>query len=336
MNTLWLAFITGLTSGGISCLAVQGGLLTASISQAETNGTKKVPLQFVAFFLLGKTVGLGLVGLLLGIFGSVISFSLHVQGYLQVAIGIYMLLVIGQILDIHPIFRKFIIQPPTKFYRLLKQITKREGTFLTPVILGFFTILIPCGVTQLMMASAIAVASPVLSAGIMVAFAIGTSPLFFILGSVVGEFSKRKAFSYISAAVIAYFAILSVNGGLTLLGFPYTINNLYAAATTDFSKSTPGQAATIFGGKQMVTMAVSSSGYKPSTSTLKAGVPVSLTLNTSNTQGCIRVFTIPSLNVSKVLPENGTEVVEFTPKTAGTLAYSCNMGMYSGTFDVIN
>jgi sulfite exporter TauE/SafE len=33
MNQLIIAFITGLTTGGLSCLAVQGGLLTSSLEQ---------------------------------------------------------------------------------------------------------------------------------------------------------------------------------------------------------------------------------------------------------------------------------------------------------------
>ena len=33
MNQLIVAFITGLTTGGLSCLAVQGGLLASSLEQ---------------------------------------------------------------------------------------------------------------------------------------------------------------------------------------------------------------------------------------------------------------------------------------------------------------
>ena len=32
MNQLMIAFITGLTTGGLSCLAVQGGLLTTTLA----------------------------------------------------------------------------------------------------------------------------------------------------------------------------------------------------------------------------------------------------------------------------------------------------------------
>ena len=33
MPTIWIAFLTGLTTGGLSCLAVQGGLLASTLTQ---------------------------------------------------------------------------------------------------------------------------------------------------------------------------------------------------------------------------------------------------------------------------------------------------------------
>jgi uncharacterized protein len=338
MNPIWIAFITGLTTGGISCLAVQGGLLTAAIAQEQVDITIKRRANIISVFLFitGKLLGYSLVGFVLGFFGSVIGLSLHMQGVLQIVAGTYMLVTAANIVHLHPVFRRFFLQPPKGAYRFLKKITKSDATLVTPFLLGFMTILIPCGVTQMMMAAAVATANPILSALILGAFVLGTSPLFFILGSVASIFMQKKVFSYITAACIVYFAILSVNGGLTLLGTPYTLQNFYKAATTDYFAPSNSATAVINQGKQEVVMSVSSHAYQTNVSTLKASVPVKLTLKTENAQGCIRAFTIPSLNLTKILPENGTTVVEFTPTTVGKLAYSCNMGMYSGSFDVIN
>jgi plastocyanin domain-containing protein len=88
-------------------------------------------------------------------------------------------------------------------------------------------------------------------------------------------------------------------------------------------------------GKQEVTVNVKSNGYTTSANTLTAGMPVKLSLVTNNVQGCTRGFTIPSLNISKVLPQTGTEIVEFTPTKTGRLAFSCNMGMFTGEFNVV-
>ncbi|EKE05672.1 MAG: hypothetical protein ACD_19C00183G0003 [uncultured bacterium] len=88
-------------------------------------------------------------------------------------------------------------------------------------------------------------------------------------------------------------------------------------------------------GKQIVTINVKNNGYTASTNTLKIGVPVKLILKTNKVGGCIRSFTIPEYNISKILPATGTEIVEFTPTKLGKLTYTCSMGMYSGTFNII-
>ena len=176
-----------------------------------------------------------------------------------------------------------------------------------------------------------------MGAAIMFAFVLGTSPVFFVLGASVVELLKHEAFSFAAAGVIAVFAILSINGGLGLRGSFYTLQNLYKAAITDPSTlATTGQAVGVVGGVQDVVITVASNGYTSSATTLKKDVPVRLTLKTNNTGGCVRAFTIPDLQISKILPATGSETLEFTPKKSGRLAYSCSMGMYTGAFNVIN
>ena len=68
MNTIWLAFITGLTTGGISCFAVQGGLLASALT--EENKKKSTLL-----FLGAKLVAYTLLGFLLGFLGGTLNIS---------------------------------------------------------------------------------------------------------------------------------------------------------------------------------------------------------------------------------------------------------------------
>lgn len=88
-------------------------------------------------------------------------------------------------------------------------------------------------------------------------------------------------------------------------------------------------------GKQLVTINVNNSGYATDTTSLKIGVPVKLTIVSKNVQSCARSFVIPSLNISKLLPSTGTEIIEFTPTELGILTFSCSMGMYTGSFNII-
>lgn len=339
MNTIWVAFITGLTTGGLSCLAVQGGLLTSSISSVEGSdqGTPAAGRwRLVTIFLLAKLIAYTGVGYLLGMLGSSLTLSPSVLGMLQIIVGLFMLATAARILDLHPMFRYFVIQPPRWVYRMLKN-KSREASALAPAMLGFLTVLMPCGVTQATMAVAVATGSPLMGAAVMFAFVLGTSPVFFALGASVVELLQRRSFSYLAAGVIAVFAVLSINGGLGLRGSFYTLQNLYTIAVTDpATLAAQGRKiAVVEGGVQDVLINVASNGYTTSASTLKLDMPVRLTLKTNNTGGCARAFTIPSMNISKVLPVTGEDTIEFIPNKPGRLAYSCSMGMYTGAFNVI-
>lgn len=327
MNQVWLAFLTGLTTGGLSCLAVQGGLLASSVTTQE----KPRGVITISSFLIAKLIAYAILGFLLGYFGSTLVLSPKVFGFLQIAVGIFMVATVGRLLNLHPIFRYFVIQPPRSVYKIMK------GTTSTPIVLGLLTVLIPCGVTQAMMVLAVGTGSPIQGAAIMSAFILGTSPIFFALGASIVELLKRPAISYVAAGVIGIFALMSINGGLGLTGSFYTFQNIWRAATTPVSSLVyAGQIAGIStSGEQEVTIRVFNSGYQSDISTLKRGIPTKVTLVTENVQGCTRAFTVPEYGISKVLPQTGIEEVEFTPMKTGRLAYSCGMGMFTGAFTVI-
>jgi hypothetical protein len=76
---------------------------------------------------------------------------------------------------------------------------------------------------------------------------------------------------------------------------------------------------------------VNSGGYSPSELHARPGQPLQLAMVTKDTYSCARAFVIPSLQVEKILPENGTTLVDVPPQQAGSkLYFSCSMGMYSG------
>jgi uncharacterized protein len=309
MNNIWLAFITGLTTGGISCFAVQGGLLASALTEENK---KKSTLIFLGAKLLAYT----LLGFLLGFLGSSLNISPKIQGLFQIVIGIFMIATAGRLLNIHPVFRYFVIQPPKFILRLMRNQAQAKSIF-TPAFLGILTILIPCGVTQAMMLYAIGTSNPLWGAGILFAFVLGTSPVFFAIGIASSELFKQKAFNYIAAAFIFIIGIISINSGLILRGV-----NVFTYSQT----SKVGN---------VVNIEITNRGYKSDVNTLKLGVPVKLILKTSNVTSCARAFTIPDLNYFKILPGTGTETIEFTPNKLGNMTYTCSMGMYSGSFNVV-
>ncbi len=331
MNNLWLALLTGITTGGLSCFAVQGGLLTTSLATEEKSDVKYLKEKSIIAFLIAKITVYTLLGFLLGFLGATLNISPRVQGSLQLFIGIYMILTAGRLLDLHPVFRYFVIQPPKSILRLLRDRSQAKS-FFTPLLLGALTVLIPCGVTQAMMLLAIGSSSPIWGAGIMFFFILGTSPVFFLIGLAATELLKNKAFAVIASIFILVMGILSINSGQTLRGSIHTLQNYWAVLSNANIKTI---SANLDSGVQNVEITVSSGGYDTDINTLKLGVPVKLKLTTKNVRSCARAFTIPDLNYFKVLPVSGTEYIEFTPTKLGKLVFTCSMGMYSGTFNVI-
>ena len=332
MANYWLAFLTGLTTGGISCFAVQGSLLTSALAtDEEINISKSLRAKALTAFLISKLIAYTILGFVLGTIGKSLLITPKVQGWLQIIIGIYMIITAANLANLHPFFRHFVITPPKFIFKLLRNQTKVKS-FFTPILLGALTILIPCGVTQAMMLLAVSASNPVISASIMFAFILGTIPVFFMIGLAANELFKHKALAVIAALVVTGMGVFSINSGQTLRGSVHTIQNYWRVA---FGAEGQGTLATVNSGVQEVTINVSAHGYTANVNTLKVGVPVKLTLIANGVASCARAFTIPDYNISKILPQTGTETIEFTPTKTGLLTYTCSMGMYSGSFNVI-
>src|SRR3989339_2621 len=348
-TNLLIIFLTGLTTGGLTCLALQGGLLTSVMAKREEeflNTSSKKTLREssskinsgnlvpVISFLSGKLFIHTLLGALLGLLGSDITLSPITRGWLEVFIGIYLFGIAGNLLHLHPLFRYFVITPPKFLAKLAKNESKSNSVF-APALLGLMTVFLPCATTQAMEVIAIGTGNPLYGAAIMFAFVLGTSPTFLIFGFLLNQGSTwlKKYFPTVAATAMFGMSIYSINAGIGLMGSVYTIQNFISAA-----KSEPVLASnSVLGDKvQTTTITVANSGYTPRQIPLKKGVLTKLKLITNNVQSCSRSFTIPSLNIQKLLPVTGETTIEFTPKTTGPLAFSCSMGMYTGRFNIIN
>ncbi len=328
MNQIWLALLTGLTTGGVSCLAVQGGFLASSLDEKQkTKG--------ILMFLGAKIIAYTILGGILGLIGSAFVFSSQLLGLMQIAAGLFMIVTAARLANIHPIFRYFVITPPKFALKAMRLKSKSENLF-APGLLGFMTVLIPCGITQAMMLLAISTGSVLFGAAIMFAFTLGTSPIFLTLGIAIIELLKKKWFTLVAALAIFILGVMSVNSGQIIRGSVHNLQNYWKVA---FEQKTAGENNSVAkidsDGKQLVKITVKSAGYVSDTKTIKAGIPVKLTLVANNVQSCARSFLIPSLGISKIVPETGTVTLEFTPTKTGILSYSCGMGMYTGQFTVV-
>lgn len=346
MSQLTVAFITGLTTGGLSCLAVQGGLLASSLAhQIEQDyagqvGHKKSKQPAprtnsalpISLFLVSKLVAYTLLGALLGWVGSYLTFSPMTRALLLLAIGIFMVGNALRMFNVHPIFRYFSIEPPKFITRYIRKTAKGTDT-ATPLFLGLLTVFIPCGVTQAMMATALGTGSALVGAALMFAFTLGTSPVFFIVAYLTTELGAKleKFFMRFVAVVVLILGLLTFDSGLNLMGSPLSLQNLtrnwFPSQTESAAAAESPQAAS----GDEITLSVRNGGYFPTKLSAPAGKDLTLNLITDQTYSCARDFVIPALNYYELLPDTGTVQVTIPAQEAGsTLFFTCSMGMYTG------
>ena len=83
----------------------------------------------------------------------------------------------------------------------------------------------------------------------------------------------------------------------------------------------------IVDGKQIIEIKAKG-GYSPRVSTAKANMPTVLRFDTNGTFDCSASVRIPSMNLSKILPNSGTTDIDLGNPKLGTLQGTCGMGMY--------
>ncbi len=339
---LWTIFITGLITGGLTCMAVQGGLLASTLAQREEeklknglkNGGNALP---IISFLIAKLVAYTALGFLLGSLGSVFQLSITLRVIMLIAAGIFMLGTAFNILEIHPIFRYFVIQPPKFLTRLVRKQSKSQDVF-APAILGSLTIFIPCGTTQAMMALAIASGSALSGSLILFTFILGTSPVFFILGffaAKLGDMFQQK-FMRIAAFAIILLAIFNINNAIALSGSSLTLDNVGKNIWCTFAVCESSASGITSEISNNPTITIQSLGYSPNVVNVKAGAQIKLKLVNTTGSSCVQAFTIPSLGIQKVVPPGTSDEIDFTaPSAPGQIQFMCSMGMYRGVINVL-
>ena len=330
---LWVIFLTGLIVGGLTCLAVQGGLLASVIAareeiDLEAGNKKRHTIVATFIFLTTKLAVYTILGFILGAFGGTLNISSNVQIIMQLVAGIYMIFIALNLLNVHPIFRYAVIQPPRFLTRMVRNQSKSKDLF-APAFLGAMTIFIPCGTTLAMEALAISSANAFLGALIMFFFVLGTTPLFFGVGfltTILGD-NFQGRFLKFAGMIVLYLGITSANGALVAAGSPISLPSI----EIDLS----GNAQNNIQITQNPEIEVNANGYFPNYIRVKRGETVNLTLKSKGAFSCASAFRIPSLNIAKNLLPNDTQVISFVPTKLGQIQFSCSMGMYRGIIEVI-
>ena len=332
--TVPLILLIGLTAGFSTCMALIGGLVlgvSARHNELHPEATPMEKFRPHLFFNLGRFLGYAFLGGVLGLLGSMVQLSSFSLGILTIAVGLVMLIMGLQLIEIFPWAHKLKLTLPKSLSRVLGiGGHQKEYSHKNSLALGAATFFLPCGFTQAMQVIAISTGSFFYGAAVMGLFALGTVPGLLAVGGLVstvkGAFS-RKFFKF-SGLVVLLFALFNISNGFGLTGF-----NLAYSKTENVNLNDPN--VILENGVQVVRMKETGSGYSPNSFTIKLGIPVKWVIDAEAPYSCASTLIMPKYNIRKNLVQ-GENIIEFTPTATGRIPFSCSMGMYTGVFNVVD
>ena len=188
--------------------------------------------------------------------------------------------------------------------------------------------LLPCGVTQAVMAAALATGSPLEGASLLLAFTLGTLPLFFVVAFSTMRLGAtlQAQFRRIVAVILMAFGAGSCVLGFNLAGLPMAL-----VFHSRDAAGAPKMAASSVGSAHSYPIHVSGEGYDPAVLHLPAGRPVTLVWITRGVTCCAASVAIPGLSRQVLLPATGETPLRIEAQRMNTvLNYSCSAGRRVG------
>ena len=347
-NSLPAVFLIGLTAGVSTCMALIGGLIlgaSAKYAEKHPNASFKEKFKPHIFFNLGRIISYTFFGGIVGFLGSFFQLSSSLLGILIVAVGGVMLLLGAQLVDIFPKLRGISFTLPKEISRFfgIKEQSQKEYSHQNAAVLGATTFFLPCAFTQAMVLFAMGSGSAITGALTLGTFALGTIPGLLGIGSLtsVVKGTVARLFFKTAGIVVISLALFNIQNGYNLSGI-----NLASVPTSIFTDIfLPENVSAYSGGSndnlpaqngvQIINMTQDGSGYRPNSFTLKRGVPVRWIINSTDPYNCAASIVSPQLNIRKTLTE-GENIIEFTPTETGNIRFTCSMGMFTGSFIVVD
>jgi len=308
-------FVLGLVASVSTCLASTGAFLMAFSGKDKFS---------VLLTHSGRLVAFALGGALLGGLGQGLALSTTAYGF----IGIFLAIVLGGVaLYLFELLPKNIVSLPMSFGRFAYGVAGKKGRALPPIV-GAVTFILPCGFTQAAQGLALASGSAQTGAIMMSLFALGTLPVLVVV-SLFGSLAtlQHRSIQLATGGMLALFAVAQLDGALTILGSPVTFEGFV-------SRLASSDVPFVQQAEQVVRMQVAYGAFSPNKFVIKKGVPVRWVIDGVDISGCASTIVAPTLNIRQALIR-GENLIRFTPLQAGTIPFSCSMGMIRGSFFVV-
>lgn len=222
--TYGTAFVVGVIASLSTCMAVVGGLLLSMSATFAKEGDRVKPQLM---FHIGRIVSFFILGGVIGMLGSAFTLNTTATFILSVLIGIVMLILGINLLDVFHFTKK--LQPAMpKFVARHAHGVSRFNHTLTPLLVGVATFFLPCGFTQSMQLYTLGTGSFLAGGLTMLAFALGTLPVLALISFSsfsIQNSSKSGIFFKSAGLIVIMFALLNLVNSLVIIGIISPIFN---------------------------------------------------------------------------------------------------------------
>lgn len=332
-------FLTGLLTS-VHCVAMCGTLVvTYSVGSGGPGHGLRERLAPHAAYQAAKILSYVLVGLTLGAIGA--AFDLRgVRGWVTIGAGAFMVLLGLQMTGRFPALRAFALRPPRFLTSAVANVRRRARSeaatggvrFVTPVLFGLLTGLMPCGPLQAAQLYAAGTGSPARGAVAMLGFGLGTAPLMFVFGaasSAFGEVFKRRML-VAAAVLVMILGVVMLDRGAMLAGSPVTLRSVWHSIGGGADSSGRSAVRQAVDGIAEVDLVIRDTRFVPDTVRIPAGREVRLVVDRQEDDSCSSRLAVPRLGVlADLAPFSKTSVI-LPPAKAGSYTLTCGMGMMSG------
>ncbi len=331
-----VALLLGLAAGVSTCMALVGGLVLGLSAAFATGRTGEhgaaAQMRPALAFVAGRSVGYAVLGAALGAVGASVTMPPQVTAVLMIAVAVVMVLLGTRLTGLSPRVAGWSPTLPMGIGARLGLGDGSVGAYSDrrAALLGAASFFLPCGFTQAIQIFALSTGSPVFAAALLGMFALGTAPGLLALAGlpVVMPSRAKPTLMRLVGVVVLGFALLNGSAGLRLSGI--TIPDLVAIAAAAPLPGTLGP-----DGVQSITTYQDAGGYRPGNVVIYAGYPTRWTVESSTTATCAASLWIPDLDIRARL-NKGANTFELPAFRAGTLNYTCAMGMYGGRITVVD
>lgn len=211
------SFVIGIIASLSSCAAVVGGLLLSMSATFAKEGDKIKPQLL---FHVGRLISFFILGGLIGVLGSAFTLSTTISFILSVVIGVVMLVLGINLLNIFHFTKRFQPAMPKFVSKHVFGVSKWNHA-ITPFLVGILTFFLPCGFTQSMQIYTLSTGS-FLSGGLtMLIFALGTLPVLALISFSsfsIKNNSKSGVFFKTAGLIVITFALYNLISSLVVVG----------------------------------------------------------------------------------------------------------------------